>query len=222
MVNARTPCDDGTRVSRILPVAVLGLALVACSGASGRDFARYYDYPQGNFVVSLPEANDVAVTQPQAVPGGPSILSGVVATPPEPSPSPQTGFGGQLAAQTETPDQTIYQALAVTSDGFATLDEMVLFFLTGDPSMDVVVDEEVRLDGHRARLLVADVNQGGTVTASIAAAFTLGRDGTGFLVAAVFPPETWDSERGDFLRVLESFRTRVPPGMGAFPVAAGA
>jgi hypothetical protein len=145
-----------------------------------------------------------------------------VATPPQPSPSPQTGFGGGLAAAaTETPDQTIYQALAVTSDAFSSLDEMSLFFLTGDPAMDVVVDEPVRIDGNDGRLLVADVTQGGTVTASIAAAFTLGADSTGYVVAAVFPPDTWDDERGDFLRVLESFRGPVPPGMRALPVVAG-
>jgi hypothetical protein len=63
------------------------------------------------------------------------------------------------------------------------------------------------------------VTQEGTTTASVAAAVTLGPAGTGFLVIAVFPPGGWDDERGDFLRVLESFRTTLPPGIEQFPMA---
>jgi len=227
MVNARTPCDDISTVRRLSATAALALTLVACSGQSGRQFARYYD-PQGLFVTNLPAANELVVTQPQPLQDRSSILTGVVSSPPAPSPAPQTGFGGGLGgglgggATAEPPDQTTYQALVVTTDGFEDLDQMGLFFLTADPVIDVQIDEPVRIDGHVGRLLVADVTQEGTATASIAAAFTLGRDDTGFLVAAVFPPGEWEAERADFFRVLESFRTTVPPGLGTFPISGGA
>ena len=195
-------------------------AFTACEGGEGRELARYYD-PEGYFVTSLPAADDLVVTPPQPAVDGPELLTGVVATPPQPSPAPQPGFGrGFAVSQTEAPDQTVFRAFAITTDRFADLGEMGLFLLTGDPATDVQVDDDIRIDGLEGRLVVADLKQEGTVTRSVAAAFTLGIDGTGFLVAAAFPPGGWGGERGDFLRMVESFRTRISPGLAAFPVTA--
>jgi hypothetical protein len=217
MVNARTPCDDDSAMRRILICAVAAAALAACSQSSGREFARYYD-PQGIFATNLPAANDLQVTPAQATSDGPQLLTGVIATPPQPSPSPQSALGGSLFDTTTQTDQTTYQVLAVQTDGFADLDEMALYYLTGDPSVDVRVEDQIRIDGDEGRLLVSDVEQDGTATASVAVALTLGRDGTGFLLAAIFPPGEWDAERDDFFRVLQSFRVEVPPGLMSFPV----
>jgi hypothetical protein len=204
-------------MKRVLVAAILAITLPACSGQSGRELSRYYD-PEGYFVTSLPAANDLAVMPAQPAPTGPSILSGVVATPPQPSPSPAGNATAFDTSATEPADQTTYRAIVVTTQSFQTLDDMALFFLTGDPIIDVTMDEPIRVDGHEARLIVADVTQGGTTTASLAAAITLGGGDRGFLVVAVFPPGGWDGERGDFLRVLESFSTDLPPGMGRFPM----
>lgn len=218
MVNGHAPCDDGRAVKRFLGAGALTLALVACSEDSGREFARYYD-PQGFFTTNLPAINDIMVIPPQAAGEGPAMLTGVISSPPAPSPAPQSGLGAFDFSQTEPPDQTIYQARAVTTGGFEDLDQMGLFFLTGDPAIDLELDEAVRIDGHEGRLIVADVVQNDQTTASLAAAFTLGSGGTGYLIAAVFPPGEWDAEREDFLSVLESFRTDVQPGLESFPVA---
>ena len=195
---------------------IAALALGACSQDSGRDFARYYD-EQGLFALDLPSANDITVAPPQPAEEGPGLLTGVVSSPPAPSPAPQSGFGLGVTAS-EQPDQTTYRAFAVTSDGFGTLEEMTLFFVTGDPLVDVLIDDRARLDGSAARLVVADVVNGGQVTASIAVAVTLGDGDTGYLLAAIFPPGSWDSERRDFERVLASFQSDVPPGLATFPV----
>ena len=192
---------------------------MACAQDSGREFARYYD-EQGMFALNLPAANDITVTPPQPAQSGPGLLTGVVSSPPAPSPSPASGaFGGgiDVAAQGE-PDQTIYQAFAVTADGFDDLDEMALYFLTGDPIVDVTIDDPTRVDGDPARLIVADIDQGGAVTSSVAAAMTLGDGATGYLIVAIFPPGGWDDERDDFERIVRSFRTDVPPGLETFPV----
>ena len=143
----------------------------------------------------------------------------MVSSPPAPSPSPASAIGGGIGdiANAE-PDQTVYQAFAVTADGFDTLDQMELYFLTGDPIVDVVIDDPARLDGNPARLIVADIDQGGEVTSSVAAAMTLGDGATGYLVVAIFPPGGWDDERADFERIVRSFRTDVPPGLETFPV----
>jgi hypothetical protein len=193
------------------------LVLGACSQDGGRDLARYYDQ-QGLFTVDLPAENEIVVTPPQPAQEGPGLLTGVVSSPPAPSPQAQPGLGSGLTP-TEPTDQTIYQAFAVTADGFADLDEMALYFLTGDPIVDVVVDQRTRLDGEIARLVVADVRNGGDVTSSVAVAVTLGDGQTGYLVAAIFPPGSWDDERSDFDRVLRSFRAQVPPGLTTFPLA---
>jgi hypothetical protein len=51
---------------------------------------------------------------------------------------------------------------------------------------------------------------------------TLGDGDTGYLIAAVFPPGAWESEQADFHRIVESFRSNVPPGLRTFPVTAPA
>jgi hypothetical protein len=44
------------------------------------------------------------------------------------------------------------------------------------------------------------------VSASLAAAVSLGSGGTGYVVAAIFPPGGWSAEEADFLRVVDPFR----------------
>jgi hypothetical protein len=191
---------------------------VACARDSGREFARYYD-EQGMFALNLPSANDFTVTPPQPGQSGPRFLTGVVSSPPAPSSSPASGaFGGIDAAAQGEPDQTIYRAYAVMADGFDDLDQMALYYLTGDPIVDVTIDGSTHVDGNPARLIVADIDQGGEVTSSVAAAMTLGDGTTGYLILAIFPPGGWDDERDDFERIVRSFRTDVPPGLETFPV----
>ena len=207
------------RVPTLLVSLIALLPCVACAKDSGREFARYYD-EQGMFALNLPAANDITVTPPQPAESGPGLLTGVVSSPPAPSPSPASGaFGGgiDVAAQGE-PDQTIYQAFAVTADGFDDLDQMALYFLTGNPIVDVAVDDPTRVDGEPGRLIVADIVRSGEVTSSVASAMTLGDGATGYLIVAIFPPGGWDDERDDFERIVRSFRTDVPPGLETFPV----
>ena len=152
------------RAPTLLVSLIALLLFVACAQDSGREFARYYD-EQGLFALSLPAANDIIVTPPQPAQSGPGLLTGVVSSPPAPSPSPASGIGGGgIDVASAEPDQTVYQAFAVTADGFDTLDQMELYFLTGDPIVDVVIDDPARLDGDPARLIVADIDQGGEVS----------------------------------------------------------
>jgi hypothetical protein len=206
---------------RVPPLVVSLIALlpcVACAHDSGREFVRYYD-DRGMFALNLPAANDVTVTPPDPARRGPGLLTGVVSSPPAPSPSPASGaFGGIGVAAEGESDQTVYQAFAVTADGFDDLDEMALYFLAGDPIVDVTTDDPTRVDGTRGRLIVADIDRGGQVTSSVAAAMTLGDGATGYLIVAIFPPGGWDDERDDFERIVRSFRTDVPPGLETFPV----
>jgi hypothetical protein len=207
------------RVPTLLVSLITLLPCIACAHDSGREFARYYD-GQGMFALNLPAANDITVAPPQPAQDGPGVLTGVVSSPPAPSPSPASGaFGGgiDVAAQGE-PDQTIYQAFAVTADGFDDLDQMALYFVTGNPIVDVTIDDPTRVDRDPGRLIVADIDQGGEVTSSVAAAMTLGDGATGYLIVAIFPPGGWDDERDDFERIVRSFRTDVPPGLETFPV----
>jgi len=197
------------------------LTLAACGGGKSRSFDRYYD-PQALFATDLPRGNDVTVATPQEPsPDGPVILGGVVSAPPQPSADAgSVGFiGGNLSQQTTT-DQTVYEMFAVTTDSFIDVRDMVLTFLTSDPNVDVREDQAVQIDGAAGRLVVADVD-GGQAQSSLAAAFTLGEDGTGFIVVALFPPGEWDAERLDFFKVLASFKREAPPGIPAAPLAGG-
>src|SRR4029453_7337541 len=167
-----------------IAAAMAVMALVACSTGKNRDFARYYD-PEGLFSANLPAANDIA---------------GAAPTPPAPSPAPSSAFGGGLATlaqTTEPPDQTVYQALAVTTGTFDDLPQMALAILTGNPIVDVQIEREMRLGGLAGELIVADVVRDGQKVAGVAAAFTLGRQGVGYIVLAIFPPGEWADEQSD-------------------------
>lgn len=201
-------------------LVVVVLTLAACGGGKSRSFDRYYD-PQALFATDLPRGNDVTVATPQEPsPDGPVILAGVVSAPPQPSAAAGgVGFiGGNLTQQTPT-DQTVYEMFAVTTDSFIDVRDMVLTFLTSDPNVDVREDQAVQIDGAAGRLVVVDVVDGGQAQTSLAAAFTLGEDGTGFIVVALFPPGDWDTERLDFFKVLASFKRQAPPGIQAAPLA---
>jgi hypothetical protein len=208
-----------TAVGGVLVAAML----TGCAQAQNRDLARYYD-PQGLFSADLPAANRVSVTAPQQGQGSASVLSGVVAAPPQPSASPASQLPGGLtgvAQQAPPSDQTLYQVLVVTTDGFASLESMALYFLTGDPSIDVREDRPIPVGRTEGRLVVADVMQSGSARASIAAAFTLGTDGVGYIVAAVFPSGDWGREEPDFARIVGSLSPTVPTGLRTFPLSSG-
>jgi hypothetical protein len=208
----------GRRVGVMLALA---LVLGACASAKDRDLARYYD-PEHRFSTRLPAANTLSVIPPQPTADGPTILSGVISQPPLPSPSPASQFGGigaGLAQQTEPSDRTIYEAFAVTTDTFTDLADMTLYFVTANPAIDLKEQRAVEIDGMPGRLLVVDSVRDGQVRASLAVALTLGEDGTGYLIAAIFPPGQWETEEPDFLRVLDSFRAEVPPLLRTYPLA---
>jgi len=208
----------------VLLALLLVLLLAACTTSKERDLARYYD-PQGLFTASLPTANTISVTPAQPGDGAPGILSGVISQPPAPSPTPSGPLAGGIAQgltqQTTPTDQTIYEAFVVTTDVFDGLSDMSLYFLTGDPTIDLKDQGPIEVDGTPGRLVVADSLQDGKPRASLAVAMSLGRDGTGYLVAAIFPPGAWAGEEADFLRVVRSFRTDVPPGLLTIPVTSG-
>lgn len=203
-------------------VILLALGLAACGSTRDRELSRYYD-PEGLFSASLPTANTISVTPPQPGDAGPGILSGVISQPPAPSPSPQGQLGGGLAQglsqQTTATDQTIYEAFIVTTEVFDDLSDMSLYFLTGDPSIDLREQRPIPLAGTPGRLVVVDAVRDGEPRSSVALAMSLGTDGAGYLVAAIFPPGDWEAEEADFLRVVDSFRAEVPPGLLTFPVA---
>jgi hypothetical protein len=202
---------------------LLCLALTGCARSQTRDLARYYD-PEGLFSADLPAANNLSVTAAEQGQGSSSVLSGVVASPPQPSASPASALGGGLgglAAQAPAGDQTLYQVLAVTTDGFPTIEAMSLYFLTADPAIDVREERSITVGGDTGRLVVADVLRSGDPGAGIAVAFTLGGDGVGYIVAAVFPPGDWSREEADFTRITGSLDTGVPPGLASFPLATG-
>lgn len=206
------------RAASLVAAAIAATSAIAgCSGAptSTRDFVRYHD-PEGVFVADLPAGHTLSPAEPRAEgQTAPGVLAGVVAEPPGAA-SPSSALGGGTALATD-PDRTSFQVLVVTSGGFESLDDMVLSYLTLDPSIDVREERPIEVDGDPGRLVVADVLGDGATAAGIAAVFSLGHGGTGVILAVVFPPGTWEAERADFERLLRSFRTGLAPGELAVP-----
>jgi hypothetical protein len=216
--------NERMRARTRLGVLLACLVLAACSGSANRDLARYYD-PEGLFSADLPAANTLSVTPPQTGQRTASILSGVVAAPPQPSASPSSALGdplgGGIGQQAPAGDQTMYEVFVVTTNTLDSLDAMTLYFLTADPAIDVRDEQPVEVANAEGRLVVADIRRSGAVVASVAAALTLGSHGVGYIVAAVFPPGGWSNERSDFARVVASLRPSVPPALASFPLTSG-
>lgn len=207
---------------RTAGLAFLALLVAACGAAPGRSLVDYHD-PTGRFVARLPAENTFTVLATRmATASTPGVLAGVLAEPPalaSPSASPSSVLGDRFAVDQTSDDRTIFQALVVTTEGFSSLDDMTLYFLTNDATFDVRETRAIRVAGETGRLVVADYLEDGAPIAGVAGAFTLGRDGVGYLIAAIFPPGTWAAQRTDFLAIVRSFRSAVPPHEAAIPVA---
>jgi hypothetical protein len=209
------------RVRAGLGLLLAGALLTGCANGESRQLARYYD-PRGLFSADLPAANSVTVAPVRRAGAGSSLLSGVVASPPQPSPtesSPLGGGFGAMAQQAPAGDQTLYQVLAVRTNAFDSVEAMDVSFLTGDPAIDVREERAILVGRTVGRLIVADITRAGSVQATIAAAFTLGTHDVGYIVAAVFPPGDWDRERSDFARIVASLTPEVPSGLSSFPLS---
>ena len=206
---------------RTASLAFLSLLLVACGAGPGRDLVRYHD-PKANFTAFLPAEDVITVLRPKLpTVGAPGVVAGVLAEPPaRATPSPSGGLGGGLSLAQTSADLTSFQALVVTTGGFSSLEDMTLFFLTSDTTFDVRTTRSIRVAGTPGRLIVADYLVDGTARAGVAGAFSLGRDGVGYLLAAIFPAGTWDAQRDDFLAIVASFSVRVSPQEAAIPLAA--
>jgi hypothetical protein len=202
---------------RRLPVLVVAtaLALTACGGGIRREFARYYD-PSGHFSAILPRDNQVRVLPPETGGDqtGPQLLSGVQSVPVQPSPA--QGLGGIGVEPLGTQDRTAYYVFAFTADLLQDEEDLARIY-TSQPGVDVKVQEPVRIGDDTGLLVVADSETDAGVRFSVASGFLLSGD-VGYWIAAAFPAGQWEAEREDFLRVLSSFRTEVPPAVGTFPV----
>lgn len=203
---------------RLLPlVLAAALALTACGGGVRREFARYYD-PSGHFSAVLPRDNQVRVLPPEAGgdQAGPQLLSGVQSVPVQPSPA--QGLGGIGVEPLGTQDRTAYYVFAFTADLLQDEEDLARIY-TSQPGVDVKVQEPVRIGDDTGLLVVADSETEGGTRFSVASGFLLAGD-VGYWIAAAFPAGGWEAERQDFLTVLSSFRTEVPPAVGAIPVGA--
>ncbi|HXF71473.1 MAG TPA: hypothetical protein VNO79_02545 [Actinomycetota bacterium] len=202
---------------RRLPVLLVAVAVAAtsCAGGVHREFARYYD-PAGHFSAVLPRDNQIRVLPPETGgdQAGPQLLSGVQSVPVQPSPA--AGLGGLGVEPAGTQDRTAYYVFAFTSDLLQDEEDLARLY-TSQPGVDVKVQEPVRIGDDTGLLVVADSETEGGVRFSVASGFLLA-GGVGYWIAAAFPAGAWESEREDFLSVLSSFRTEVPPAVRAIPV----
>lgn len=210
------------RMTRMAASVLAVVLMGACSeSVRDRDLVRYVD-PEARFTVRLPEGHAIRASEPvEASATSPGLLAGVIASPAEASPSAAGGLGAGIDLSSVDSDQTTFQVFLLASEGFDSLGDMTLYFLTADPEIDVVMDDPLHVAGDEGRLVVADLVRDGRIAVEVAAAFSLGHDGVGYLIAAVFPAGTWETERGDFLRVVASFEPDVPPSLTTLPFRTG-
>jgi hypothetical protein len=197
---------------------VLMVALAACSSGSSVATRRYYD-PSGLFSARLPAANDLLVMPKQSVEGSAPLLSGVLAIPPQASPSPSNQpFSGGVTPVTQQ-DTAIYAVFAVKASAAKSIGQFATSLLSGTVGPSLVMQQRISADGLQGLLAVVDhhddTNPANDYTD--ASAFFLQGD-VGYWLRELFPPGQWGERREAFLLILRSFRPSVPPGLPAVPL----
>ncbi len=222
--STRRPGVTMGAMRRILgALAAVALAASACGGNQGAKTSVLTTYYEGTglFNVGVPHGNLTQPMQTQTVASivpasfdSTQILGGVI-TAPAPQQQSQQLLGANLGAQA-APQGPTYGILAVDGSGFATLDDMVVFFATGDPNTDVKTDQPMPVGDAQGRLVVSDNRSAGTTSAA-----ALRLDGnTGYLILGIFPLGGWDAHQEEFIRIATSFRAGAPPLAETFPFRA--
>lgn len=173
--------------------------------------SRYFD-PTGLFSVDLPTEHAVTVIPGEAPSdtGALQVVGGVQAAP---RPPDNAGGFGALGAQTAR-DQTVYSVWVIRSPAIETTDDLVSV-ITTLPGADLRVQQPASIGGMAGELVVTDLEtETGVHTA--AWGFVI-EGGTGYILEAAFAGD-WEGERGDFTRILDSFRPDVPAGLDAVPI----
>ena len=196
---------------RTVGAAVAAALLAAGCGGGDADTVRYHD-PERWFSADFPGDHVLSPIPPAEDGGGLSVLSGVVAAPPqETQPAVGIGFG----AQTETFDFAIYQILAVDTASVGSLDDFAALHASLSTTTDVRYRDHVTLGGRDALLVVGDHTEGANEFGA-ASVFTTFPN-VAFWVIAVFPPGEWAGRSEAFFELVRSFRIGTPVGLGAVP-----
>jgi hypothetical protein len=203
---------------RVLPLLAVLATLAACSNGQSVTTQRYYD-PAGLFSTRLPAANDLLVMPKQAIEGNAPLLSGVLAIPPQASPSPSTQpFGGGIQPVTQQ-DTAIYGVFVVRAAGVNSVGDLATTLLTGTMGPNLVSQRLISAGRLQGLLAVVDhhddTNSANDYT-DASAFFLKGR--VGYWIRELFPPGQWDQRRDTFMEILRSFRPTVPAGLPGVPL----
>jgi len=204
---------------RLLPAALVALALLAgCSTSTPLSTQRYYD-PGGFFNAQLPSANQIVVMPVQKLNPQMDLLSGVVALPQTPSPSPSAAFGGGALGQAVTQtDMAWYSVAAVKAKGITSVTDLASQLLGQTTNPKLEAQQRVIVNGLPGLLVVANhTDDTGAPDYSDASAFFLYK-GVGFWVRELFPYGEWSQRSPDFRSVMQSFQPGVPAGVVAVPL----
>jgi hypothetical protein len=138
---------------RLPPALALGLTLAACSSGTSTATERYYD-PAGLFSARLPAANDILVMPKQRVENSEPLLSGVLALPPQASPSPGAlSVGTQPVTQQDT---AIYAVFAVQTKAATSAADLGGKLLGSTITPTILSQRRIVAGGLHGVLAVAD------------------------------------------------------------------
>ena len=198
----------------VLATAILlsGL-LTGCAALKPPAFERYLD-PAGRFSLTIPTDREIVTDPPDDL-----ILSAVTFLPPEQAGGGATGGLGASVSTTGPEDQVVYRVVALDTAAISTGDiaptaadlQQVVFEEL--PEATMISHESLPFMGAPADVAVIEfTEQDVTLSAAVA---TATRGSTGYIVHAVFAPDDWKNRKESFQRLLGSFRSESPPGLGA-------
>lgn len=199
---------------RTVGAAVAAALLAGGCGDADPGTIRYHD-PQRWFSADFPRDHVLSPIPPAEDGGQLTVLSGVVAAPPQEA-QPGVGIGIGIGAQAQTFDFAVYQILAVETSSVGSLDDFAALHGSLSTTTDVRYRDHVTLAGRDALLVVGDHTSDGVDEFGAASVFTT-YPNVAFWVMAVFPPGEWEGRREAFFEVIRSFRIGAPVGLGAVP-----
>ena len=203
-------------IRRLVPAAVVAIALLsACSSGTPLSMQRYYD-PNGFFSARIPAADQLVVVPPQTLSSNLDLLGGVVALPQAPSPSPSNGLGGGIPTVGQQQDTALYTISTVSAKGLTSVDALAQELLGQTINAKRVGQQRVIVGGIPGLLVVAD-HKDPTGAYSDASAFFLFQR-RGYWVREIFTLGDWQARRDGFRDIMESFVPGVPAGLIAVPL----
>ena len=197
----------------LVPVLAAAILLTGCAALKPASSERYLD-PEGRFSLTIPTDREIVTDPPNDL-----VLSAVTFLPPEQAGG---GAGGGIGANVSTAgpeDRVVYRVVALdtaaisTGDAAPTAADLQQVVFEELPGATVISHDSLPFLGAPTDVAIIEwTEEDVTLSAAVA---TATQGSKGYIVHAIFAPDDWKNRKESFRKLLGSFRSQSPPGLGS-------